>query len=348
MGTERNLDSLDAFKEAVDLRIKTPQIANLYRRFQDAGLEEASWKVISDIPETERVPLLYTLTVHVTKEKPVFIYAIGKHYRRNIEKLNLVAVSTDLLWALSLMLDDVVDNDTQRAGQDSTWTIFGKENIRNYVMSTLGIFYEKQAQEISPAVANLLRSCVEDGIRSLYSPQVHSIDSSEEDILYNIDQRARFHCEYPIKAIFEGDPEHEEQSKLAMEGLFASNRAGQIINDVKDLVPSNLYGRPLFSDIIGGTTTVPLSMMMDVLKGADRRFIYRVFNSKESDQKTLDDLEGIISANLPRARIHRKISDIYEYFTDIMRVVTDEDGFDVCQEWSEYKLTQADRLLLGH
>lgn len=346
MRVEDDLTSLDTFREAVKARIQVPTLARLYQRFEDSGLEQASWEIISDIPEVERRPLLYTLTTHVTKEKPIFIYSIGRHHPGYQDRTQFVAASTDLLWSLSLMMDDIVDNDMQRADKDTAWIVYGRNQVENNIKLVLRKLVLAQAEKISPQVAVFLQECVDDGMKSLFAPQIHSLDSTEEDILQNIDQRAHFHCEYPMKALFDGSEGTSQRAKLGTEALFACNRAGQILNDVKDLVPSNLYGRPLFSDITGGTVTVPLRIMADGVRGTDKRLLEGAFGNKKLDTKTLSDLENLLLANLPRTRIHQKVSGIYERFTDIMRLVTDTDDFDICQEWVQYKLSQADRLLL--
>ena len=346
MRVEDDLPSLDTFKNAVKARIKVPILTRLYERFEDDGLEQISWEILNCIPEVERRPLLYTLTTHVTKEKPAFIYFIGKRDPRYQTRAQVVAASTDLLWSLSLMLDDIIDNDTQRADKDTAWTVYGRKQVEDNIKFILNKLVQVQAERISPQVAVFLQECVDDGIRSLFAPQIHSLDSTEKDILENIDQRARFHCEYPMRAVFEGTESSEEHFTLGTEALFASNRAGQILNDVKDLVPSNLYGRPLFNDIIGGTVTVPLRMMADAVKGADKRLIQDAFGKRELSTQTLSELENLVLAYLPRMRIHQKVSGIYEHFIDTMRLVTDTDDFSICQEWVQYKVSQADRLLL--
>lgn len=343
MDVEHGLVSQDTFNEAVKTRIRVPALSSLYQKFIADGIEQTSWEIIDSFPESVRRPLLYTLTIHVTKEKPVFIYAIGKHSDQT--KSQFVAASTDLLWALSLIMDDVVDNDIQRADKDTAWVIFGKQPVEDAMKIILERLIQTQARRISPRVAAFLQECVDDGMRSLFAPQIHSLDSTEEDILKNIDQRARFHCEYPMMAIFEGSERSEQQLRLGAEALFASNRAGQILNDVKDLVPSNLYGRSLFSDIIGGTNTIPLRMMLETIKGADKRLLEEVFGKRELDPRTLSDLENLVLAYLPRRQIYRKVSGIYKHSADIMRLVTDDDDFHIFWQWIEYKLSQADRLL---
>lgn len=346
MSVEDDLTSLGTFKEVVKARIKVSVVASLYQKFEDIGLEQASWEITSNIPETERRPLLYTLTTHVTKEKPIFIYSIGKHSLHHLDRVKFLAAATDLLWSLSLMMDDIVDNDIQRADKDTAWTVYGRKQVEDSINHILERLIQAQAQRISPQSAIFLRECVDDGIKSLFAPQIHSLDSTEGDIFQNIDQRARFHCEYPIRAIFEGIEGSEQQLKLGVEALFASNRAGQILNDAKDLIPSNLYGRSLFSDIVGGTITLPLRMMVETVKGADKKLLEGVFGKRELDPRTLSNLEDLVLANLPRHRIYQKVSSIYEHFTDTMRLAIDSDDFGTCQQWVQYKLSQADQLLL--
>lgn len=67
-------------------------------------------------------------------------------------------------------------------------------------------------------------------------PAVRSIDSNTDEILRNIDRQARFHCEYPVKDLLAGS-KREKLIPMVTNGLFCLNRSGQILNDVKDLMP---------------------------------------------------------------------------------------------------------------
>ncbi len=346
MSKEKSAEQSRFFREAVSRRLRAPIVKQLFENFEREGLYEVSWEIINTIPKFERKLLLHTLSAHVTKEKPVFIHAIGKHSSKGEENSKFVAASTDLIWALSLMLDDVIDNDNYRAGEKAAWVVYGSSQVKGGVWKMVELIAKQQADRISPETPQLLRDCIDDGMKSILDPAIHSLELPVVAIIQNVDRRARFHCEYPMRAIFQGDSTHQERGTVGIRALYASNLAGQILNDVKDLVRSDIYGRPIFSDIVAGTTTIPLRIMFESMGNTNRKFLMEIFGRKDLDVKTAKELEKIVLADIPRSQIHQLIFDTYKQFIDKMRLIIEADDLEVCNEWVKYKMAQADRLLL--
>lgn len=325
-------------------RIFTPIIGEFYNEFVRNGTNQALVEILSEVPTEYHPPILYTLTTHVTKEKPIFVYGVGSHYFDNKDKVRFIAASTDLLWCLSLIVDDIVDEDTQRANKETSWYIYGKEKSYESARVVFKNFQDLIERTLSPKTKELLFECVEDGVKSLKDPAIRRLDSSIESILDNVNRRARFHCEYPIRALFSTE-ESQEIASLASEGLFCINRAGQILNDVKDLVPSEIYGRKLFSDISSGTATIPLVMLYGELVGEEKHLLKDCFNNPSLISERIDWLNKIIIQRLPRKRIYSLILENYRQFLKLMEVVITPGYFPFCQKWVDYKLNQASRLL---
>lgn len=325
-------------------RILTPIVGEFYNEFMRNGTNRALIEILSEVPTKYRSPILHTLTTHVTKEKPIFVYGIGNRYFANEDKVRFIAASTDLLWCLSLIVDDIVDEDTQRANRETSWYIYGKEKSYESAEVVFKNLQDLTERALSQRAKDLLIECVDDGVKSLKDPAIKKLDSGIESVLDNVNRRARFHCEYPIRVLFSTE-ESQEIASLANEGLFCVNRAGQILNDVKDLVPSGIYSRRVFSDISSGTTTVPLIMLYEELTGEEKQLLKDCFNNPPLISEQINWLNRIITQRLPRERIYSLILENYRQFLELMEVVIAPNHFPFCQKWVDYKLNQADRLL---
>ena len=338
---ELNLDNLATFTRE---QIFIPTVKDLYSEFTGNGIEQTLVKILNQIPTKHQPPILHTLTTHVTKEKPVFIYGIGESV--DIDKAKFIAASTDLLWCLSLMVDDIIDEDNHRAGKKTAWSIYGQQETYTSASVALRTLQDLTTEILSPTTTQLLIETVNDSLKSLEDPVVKNLDSDIGDILHNIDRRARFHCEYPVKALFVGNKK-EEIISIATDSLFCVNKAGQILNDAKDLIPSQFYGRELFTDIRSGTTTVPLILLQEVLTIKERQTLRECFNCSSLTVEQITWLYSFVKAKLPRQRIYTLVLDNYGQFLEGMREIVTPKYFVLCQEWVKYKIGQANTLLLN-
>jgi len=335
------LENLDVF---VRERIFVPLISEFYDSFVRNGTNQTLIGILERVPSEFRPPVLHTLITHPTKEKPTFVYGIGK-ILADENRVRFVAASTDLLWCLSLIVDDIVDGDIQRASRETAWVVYGVEETyksAQVVYATLQSFTESV---LSPQEKALLAECVDEGVKSLGDPAIRGLDTSIEAILENIDRRARFHCEYPIKAL--SPLGITEVASLAIEGLFSVNRAGQILNDIKDLIPLGVYGRNLFSDLSGGVATIPLVALYQVLRKGERELLEHCFGNPSFVTENVDSLNRIITLKLPRKGIYSLVLTNYMKFLDLMETTISPDYFPFCQKWVDYKLDQGNRLLFG-
>lgn len=338
---ELSLNNLDIL---VRERISIPIVDELYAEFVRNGTNQALVKILNQIPPEYHSPILHTLTTHVTKEKPVFIYGIGHDVDAN--RAQFVAASTDLLWCLSLMVDDIIDKDDFRANKKTAWRIYGQQETYRSAEVAFRTLQDLTAQTLSPEAKQLPIETVNDSLKSLEDPAIKNMDSNINDILRNIDRRARFHCEYPVKTLF-ANTGNEELIQAATNALFCVNRAGQILNDVKDLVPLEIYGRLPYTDIHSGTVTVPLIMLQKVSTPDEKQKLRECFNFPSLTSEQTNWLQGFIVRRLPRQQIYNLVSDNYRIFLETMnRIVTARD-FVFCENWVNYKMSQADKLLLN-
>ena len=298
-------------------RIYTPVLKDLFDYYLDIGLQIQLSSIMREVPEEYQDPFFHTLITHVTKEKPVFIYSIGAGFGVDKEKSAFMAAITDILWTTSLMVDDVVDEDTQRANRGTCWVLYGKERTMASVNSILGILYEKLDRKVFPRSTHYLVNDILKGMESFDSKAIKDVETVEEEVAININKRAMFHCEFPVVAML-GGYQSDQEIKLGSETLYTVNMEGQILNDVKDLVSTNLYGRKSFSDIRGGIMTIPLVMLYKGLNEEQKRYFCSIFGHRDLTNNELENFHEIVYTKLPRFEIFERVRTGYSHFLELM------------------------------
>lgn len=264
---ELSLDNLDILTQK---QIFNPTIGKFYAEFLRNEINKALEEILNQIPTEHHPPILHTLTTHVTKEKPVFIYGIGVGNSVDPSVIRFVATSTDLLWCLSLMVDDIIDENDLRANKITAWKIYGQKETYSSADVTLRTFQDLTIEKLSPQTNQLLIETVDDGLKSLKDPAIKNMDSNIEDILDNIDRRARFHCEYPIRALLT-DNRQEEMISIATDALFC-------VNSNAKSHPRRVIGILIFS-IVSYRPKKPGSRLQSIYQ----QFLWNFFFLKSSD-----------------------------------------------------------------
>jgi len=339
------LPAIECLKDAIQEKIWHPVIISFYKEFIRNGTYTTLEEILTHIPSESHPPILHTLTTHVTMEKPIFIYGIGVNLAPE-DRVRFVAASTHLLWCLSLIVDDILDGDTQRANQATAWAIYGKREAYSAALASYEVLQRLTEERFSLQVRATLVEYVKGSLESLDDPSIRNLDTTIEDILRNIDHRARFHCEYPILALSPSPSEATEETKrAAIEGLFCVNRAGQILNDVKDLVPSGLYGREVFSDLRSGIATVPLLMLYQASSPEEKNLLTICFGNPSLIDENNQNIREIVTRRLPKSPLYSLIEKNYSTFLSLMEEIISPNYFSFCQTWVDYKLEQANQLL---
>lgn len=337
---ERSL-SVNDLGFLIEERINRPVTGLLYERFVQLGLNNKTESLLGDFSNEEVAPVIYTLCTHITKEKPVFVYEIGRSLDLGEEEVSSAAVVVDVLWSLSLMMDDIIDDDLKRAGRDSTWVKFGKERTDYSAHLVLDKILNSLKRVYGNDVEKVVMNSIDKAMSSLSSSQVRDFNSEIDNLEDNIDQRADFHCALPAFLLCKNMDERQDFQDI----LFLSNRAGQVVNDLKDIVSSSIYGRDIFSDIRGGTLTIPLLFLRENVDGIERGWLEDVFGSGSLSEKEREWLFNLVRDNLPRERIFNYVNGQYELFLSKVGEVVDVDRRGIFKMWSDYKKGQLKMLL---
>ncbi|MFZ5932821.1 MAG: hypothetical protein ACOYT7_01970 [Patescibacteria group bacterium] len=127
-------------------------------------------------------------------------------------------------------------------------------------------------------------------------------------------------------------------ARTASKALHLNNLAGQILNDLKDIAPTQMNRRPHLSDIKSGTATIPIIELMDSLSPEDKNKIQNIFGNHNLTNSQELWLKKLLISCLPIQRIGELITHNYSCFLDIVR----ESGTThaLIQDWVDYKLGQ--------
>lgn len=330
---EQKIDSL--IKE----RIFHRTVDQIYSEWKRRGLLQKTAHILGDVPQSLHHPLIYSFTNHVHKEKGVFIDIIGESVGVTEVSRKALAASSDFLWAISLMVDDIEDGDTVRAGQESCWVKFGKNTTVNAADSGLNSVVKHLSTTFKDKrVADSCWRYVTLGLNSIEEHKAMDLDTPKGLIVRNYERRCDFHGTFQL-AIMLKELTGVQESKIqeAMVGLRHLNRAGQLINDLKDIIGGDLYNRS-FSDIRNANPTVPIIEMLEALSKNESQALRNMFGRKFVTAEDRVLLGDIITQSQVTKRIMARITDSYTQALEVLGQVVDHDHFKWFQYWVKYKL----------
>ena len=114
-------------KEVTERKIENETVKVLFSGYCNTGILNEVGKIVDQIPNGLREPIIHTLGSHITKEKPMMVYSALRSKEISDNKAIPISATVDILWALSLMYDDMFDQDKKRAGETSAWVEFGSD-----------------------------------------------------------------------------------------------------------------------------------------------------------------------------------------------------------------------------
>lgn len=327
-------------------RLFHPVVGELYEAYVRYNILDKLATIISRVPQNQIEPIVHTLTSHVTKEKPVFIYLLGAALSEgDAEMSSLVAASTDLLWCLSLIYDDIYDKDQKRAGRNAAWVEFGKElaysSAHKGFEAVLGVL----GDSLGKKAAETTHYYVYKGVDSLDDHQKIGLDSPLNQIIENYIERAHFHTTLPVSLMTLGET-RSPSPVTALEAITKVNLAGQILNDVKDLSPNFGWIRQGLSDVRTGVVTLPLAMLWCELSDDEKRKFRSIFGSDDLDQEKHQYIISLIRKTNTIKRTYEIIEEYYQASANAFREVLSPEDLTYPMNWIEYKREQVNQLLL--
>lgn len=332
------VESLDDLHGLVRPRLRKPVIAEFYDDYVSCGISEQIFKLLFGIPVELRDPIVHTYKAHVTKEKALFAYALTETHLGSVTHAQILAACVDMLWLLSLIYDDILDEDRVRSGLPSAWVKFGRKAANaaaeegfSSVLATLGTFFGRKT-------AQTCKKLVEGSLASLSAHQECSLMVGEDHLQDLYYQRSAFHDRFT--AIVACGNSSQEIHRAALEGLQAVNFAGQLLNDIKDIDSQQWYGRTAFSDIRLGLVSWPVNLLWESMSVEEKEEFLTLFGCGSLDGKC-SKLRSLFSRHTIVQRIVSTALEHYELFLKNMYTVVAVQYQAWFESWYRYKLEQA-------
>jgi geranylgeranyl pyrophosphate synthase len=325
-------------------RLMHRELVFLYDKFQACGVEKKEREIIDTLPGEVIAPLVHTLETHVTKEKPVMVLELGQAWNVETGKLNTLAAAVDLLWALSLIYDDIVDGDQFRAGKTTAWRRFGKEAAFKTASLGLGAVVSALSGSWGENTARLCQSSVEKGVASVKKQRDLRLDSSPEQIEANYEQRMDFHTMFPVATMGLGTLIENGKAAAGRQALKAVNMAGQIFNDLKDLLPGRLLGRAQYADLRGGIVNIPIAIIWQRLNQEQKQVIAATFGVNEVSEEASNLINQVLESGV-EGELKGQIRRRYQESEMLFETALGEEGGEGIRNWIGYKNEQLERML---
>lgn len=319
-------------------RLKNPVIKFFYTEFQRLGMEDRYLEFFNSIPEKARGPLLSVYTAHVTKEKALITYSLCLKALGRPHQASALGFVVDLLWLLSLIYDDIVDEDDHRAGLVSAWKEYGEEACQKSMRHAFTALCEFVKHNFGVEAAIRCQELVNKSIDSLEEHKKLTLASPLSDIIENYFRRSAFHDRFAVEVIF-GVGDGSSHKAQALEGLTKLNLAGQILNDLKDFSGSDWFGRASLTDARAGLVTYPIIWLYSQLDENSREALGSVYGTESSQLPTM--LMRFSQVHELHRNMGERLQILYDgYLKAVSQVLGDQPDMAYFLLWYQYKLAQ--------
>lgn len=328
-------------------RISVPIVKSTYYEWVRRGMLTESQNFLNQLPDKVRAPIEHGFITHVHKEKGLFVHLIGEEIGCPDATVNALAMSADMLWCLSLIIDDIEDGDTTRGGLESSWKKFGiseTEAAAHYGLKSLLEHLVLTTE--SPLIARSCMAYVSTGLVSIKEHNQMDLNTPLGEITRNYERRCDFHGTFPLAFMAYQTNDNRSQIIInqAIGGLRLFNQGGQLINDLKDFVNGDLYGRS-FSDIRRAVPTIPLKMMYDQLSSQEKSAFMDMFGKETLTAVDRNQLSQIVDSSRIVPRVLARIEDCYTESLALFTNCLDKNRSFWFTQWASYKLDHIRKIL---
>ncbi|PIQ71556.1 hypothetical protein COV87_02720 [Candidatus Roizmanbacteria bacterium CG11_big_fil_rev_8_21_14_0_20_37_16] len=277
----------------------------LRERYFEHKVDSRADEIISMVGKEASQPIKYTHELWFSKAKTMLPFLLSTSL--GIEEVNTidVAATIDILWTLSVVVDDIIDADEMRRAKPAAWKIYGKESTYSSAEKCLRATLGHVAKTISPEAAIKCKESVEAGMRSIEEHKNFGFECTREELEQNYIKRDAFFSEAPMSMLATIYPDKESKLRSAGIALETYYLGGQIGNDLDDLFGG--AGRTKrFSDVKSGLVTIPLRLMWSDMEELDREKFMMVFGKGELSVQD----EVMIDSLLEKYRVFEKSMDL--------------------------------------
>ncbi|KKS94823.1 MAG: hypothetical protein UW68_C0017G0007 [Candidatus Collierbacteria bacterium GW2011_GWB1_44_6] len=332
---------VNTIREKTEFRLHDDVVKKLFDAYCNYGILDSVSQILSEVPQRVLEPIIHTLGSHVTKEKPVFTYSVLQSVGQDKKTSVQVGAIVDLLWTLSLMYDDMFDQDLKRSGLPAAWVEFGSDFAYQSAQAGFEAVKKMVSRYFCDDASQVIDKLVVMGIGSLKAHRDLKPGASKSELLDNYRLRALFHTALPF-VLIDQVPDDKNVSFLAIENV---NLAGQIMNDLKDVSPKYIWLREGFSDIRSGVMSIPLAILIERLNTEDKTRTLGLFGNGEMSEI---DKRFVIDSFVTSGTLADSINmtkEIYNASLDQFHSVLKPEFRIFIDEWILSKKQQLDNLV---
>lgn len=248
--------------------------------YQRLGIKEAANELIGSLgPMAE--PVRYTHQLWYSKTKPVLPVIMALEAGVEKDKAAVVGAAVDVLWTLSVVVDDIQDMDETRRSKPAAWKTFGEEFTYKSAEAGLAATVGYLGREMGVEAGVLCLDRVNLGMASIKKHQAFDLSVRPSTLRKNYRERDAFFSSLPMEILLP-DPENKTR-QTAITCLENYYIGGQLGNDLQDLTRTGADGRLRLSDIRNGLVTIPIQQLWGVLDATEKQIFDRVFGNKVID-----------------------------------------------------------------
>ena len=341
------LASFEQVYKQLGNNIYDPTVQSFYDSYVDEGCLSSYVDILNLLPVGAREMVLSAQETQVHKEKALWSVFFARSYGFDIDMSVKIGASTEILWGLSTVIDDILDNDPSRNGKEAEWSRLGKSHAIAHAVSSLEQTLSYLSETVDPQIAKMAYQYVKIGVDSIGRHHKMSFEAPEGAILNNYIERDGFHTTFPIESVFflcAGSDNRllRELDQLRL-GLILFNQAGQIANDLSDIW-NPMQELVRLNDLREGHITIAIRTLADVVSTPESRHLNRLFGvRRDYSPYEIGALAEMVRNPLFIPRITRRITDTYSRSYKILAPRMIPGDASMLCNWIVYKTKRYDK-----
>ncbi|PJC80403.1 hypothetical protein CO009_01975 [Candidatus Shapirobacteria bacterium CG_4_8_14_3_um_filter_35_11] len=302
---------------------------NLYG---ELGIREKADGIIKSFGSMAE-PIQYTNQLWYSKTKPVLPSIITLNAGVEREKVASVGAAIDVLWTLSVVVDDIQDKDETRRSKPAAWRVYGAEQTYKSAEAGLGATVKFLGREIGLLASKACIDSVNLGMSSIKNHQAFDLSVRPAVLHRNYWERDAFFSALPIEVLLPNLDDKTRQAGLAcLEHYYIG---GQLGNDLQDLIRPEADGKLRLSDVRNGLVTIPIQKLWSQLNESEKPDFEKAFGSKDFDEADHDAIKTMVENHSLGEQVIVDITQSYEQAKRLSAVVMSGDDQQIFESLCE-------------
>lgn len=278
-------------------------------------------------------PIRYTHDLWYSKTKPVLSAIMALEAGVEKDKVATVGAAVDILWTLSVVVDDIQDKDETRRSKPAAWRVYGADITYRSAEAGLAATVKYLAKEIGPSAGQACVDSVNLGMASIKKHQAFDLSVRPSTLHQNYWERDAFFSSLPIEILLPDSKDPRRIASLAcLENYYIG---GQLGNDIQDLTRPEASGLLRLSDIKNGLVTIPIQKLWSQLAESEKQIFERVFGHKEIDGTGYDAIKLMVEKYGLAQQVIMDISESYNKAINLSTEVMNPDDQQVFKSLCE-------------